>query len=187
MKQFLGIFLFLLFFGTLTAQEIELSSETNTNADSLIVKEDPYGVFDMFQGNPGKAALYSLIIPSSGQLYNKHYWKVPLVLGAEGLAIYNLVNEWREFNQWDEDWKALLNDEVPPNNEVASLTDAFRERQNQKVDRNQAWLILIGVHIVSIADAFVSRHLIEFDVDDDISFEFKPLLPYPGLNLTMNF
>jgi hypothetical protein len=49
-------------------------------ADTIINKG---GFFSIFKGKPGKAALYSLIIPGGGQIYNKKWWKVPLALGID--------------------------------------------------------------------------------------------------------
>ena len=188
---------FLLFaFGTTTfSQTIDL--EENNDSDSLKTvtpsstndtpNDDPYGVFDIFDGNPGRAALYALILPGAGQVYNRQYWKVPVALAAEGLAIYNLSQEWQDYNQWDTDWKLMVNNQPPLNTTLTSIQAVKEIRDDERAERDQAWLYAIGVHIIVTADAFISRHLIEFDVDDDISIKMSPLAPIPGFNLVMNF
>jgi len=177
----------ILFVHLLNGQALSIDSTQTLTTDTTQLKDDPYGVFDMFQGNPGKAALYSLIIPSAGQIYNKQYWKVPLVLAAEGAAIYNLVDTWDTYRQWDTDWKLLVNDEMPMYTDNMDLASVKRIRDDRREKRDQAWIILIGVHVLGAADAFVSRHLIEFDVDDDITLIVDPAYNYPGVNITMNF
>ena len=191
MANYIGSILFFLICtaNTVTGQvAIDTSQQTEIKTDSTqVTQDDPYGVFDMFKGNPGKAALYSLAIPGAGQVYNKQYWKVPIVWAAEGAAIYNLVDKWRVYNKWDEEWKRLVNNEAPLCVQNSDVTAVKRIRDDEREARDQAWLIVIGVHIIATADAFVSRHLIEFDVDDDISFKIDPISPYPGFNLTMTF
>jgi hypothetical protein len=61
----------------------------------------------MFAGRPGKAALYSLIIPGAGQAYNKKYWQVPIVWGAVGTVGYFVIDNSKEYRD---------------------LRDAYRER-----------------------------------------------------------
>lgn len=188
------VFLLLTFFSCCLMQlngqtQIDTTQQIQINKDTTeVVQDDPYGVFDMFKGNPGKAALYSLIIPGAGQVYNKQYWKVPIVWAAEGAAIYNLVSKWQEYNRWDTDWKLLAtNQPAMYSTNMTSVTAVKEIRDDEREARDQAWLIVIGVHLIATADAFVSRHLIEFDVDDDITIIIDPISPVPGFNLTMNF
>jgi hypothetical protein len=157
--------------------------------DSTTVNQDGYGIFKMFDGNPGKAALYSVILPGAGQLFNKRYWKVPFALAAEGATIYFLVQNISEFKKWDAEWKfQLLNKTNNP--DVVSVYDpnAIKKiRDNARQQKDYTWLALIGVHILVSADAFIDRHLIEFDVSDDLSLKINPVSPYLGLNIAMQF
>ena len=76
------------------AQDIPVIPEDrNTNeqpnppaSDSTTIVDNSF--FDIFTGNPGKAAFYGLIIPGGGQIYNKKWWKLPLVYGLEGYLIF---------------------------------------------------------------------------------------------------
>lgn len=187
-KSIAIVFIFYTCISAVKAQAtIDSISTQNSVVDSTSVKDDPYGVFDMFKGNPGKAALYSLVIPGGGQVYNKQYWKVPIAWAAEGVAIYNLVGKWQTYKRWDVDWKRMVVGETPINTALTNIEAVKEIRDDEREERDQAWLIVIGVHLIITADAFVSRHLIEFDVDDDITIEIDPISPYPGFNLTMNF
>ena len=161
-----------------------------TTSTELQQKEDQgYGVFSAFSGNPGKAALYSLVLPGAGQAYNKRWWKVPIAVGIEGVVIYNLQKSVSEFRDWDTAWKQSVRGE-PVDFEKAELLSTngiMEERNSARQNRDLAWVALIGAHIIIAADAFVDRHMIEFDIDDDLSLRFSPVSPYPGVNLALQF
>ncbi len=134
---------------------------------------------NIFEGRPGKAALYSLIVPGAGQIYNKSYWKAPIVwgvLGAMGTVVGFNARQYRDF---DERYEAALIAEMEgqpnpdPNglssNQLFDLrTDANKNRQLSIVLTSFVWL---GQSI----EAYVDGHLKEFDVSDDLSIQFRPI------------
>ena len=164
-------------------------SQENTGASNPAPQQDEYGIFDTFSGNPGKAALYSLIFPGAGQFYNKRYWKVPIALAAEGAAIYILAENIREFRKWDDEWKYQLQYGMN-NEEVTLINDAATVkliRDNARQRKDYSWVGLIGVHILITAEAFIDRHLIEFDVSEDLSMHVLPMPHIGGVQLVFNF
>lgn len=187
MHKLLPIVISLLLISTLAKAQLPGSSNGATQQGSS--QEEPYGFFEIFSGNPGKAALYSLIFPGAGQFYNKRYWKVPLALAAEGTAIFILSNNISEFRKWDQEWKFQVENGFN-NPNVTSINNADtvkRIRDNARQQKDYAWVALIGIHIIITAEAFIDRHLIEFDVSDDLSFKLGPFAPTPGLQVVMNF
>ena len=153
--------------------------DTTTFAQETNVKQDPYGMFSMFKGNPGRAALYSLILPGAGQYYNKRFWKVPVVVGAEAAAIYFLIRRTRTYREWDDCWKGLVNETGCNGFDVSQTSTVKGIRDQARSNRDNQWLILIGVHLIITADAFIDRHLIEFDVSDDLSICLLYTSPSP--------
>ncbi len=149
--------------------------------------DDGYGIFQMFDGNPGKAALYSIIIPGAGQAYNKRWWKAPLFVGAEVAGIYYLIYRIDQFQTWDTEYRSVVSGNPPTINANLTLESTRRIRNNARQNKDYAWVILAGIHIIAAADAFVDRHLIEFDVEDDLEVSFRLYDPSPGLNLVINF
>lgn len=150
---------------------------------------DEYGLFDTFSGNPGKAALYSLIFPGAGQFYNKRYWKVPIALAAEGAAIYLLADNIKTFRKWDDEWKfQLLNGTNNPDVTNVYDPDAIKRiRDDARQRKDYSWVGLVGVHLLITAEAFIDRHLIEFDVSEDLSMHVLPLPHIGGVQLVVNF
>ena len=73
--------------GSLEESEMD-SVQTSLKNDGIIVKDSI--VKKEYYLNPlapSKAAFYSAVLPGLGQVYNKKYWKVPIVYGALGAGI----------------------------------------------------------------------------------------------------
>ncbi len=177
---------------TQAQDNIEVDSTTTPNSGILTennaqIKEDNgYGIFSMFEGNPGRAGLYSLVVPGLGQAYNKRWWKIPLAIGAEASVILILRNRIQAWNFWDDEYRRVLAGGIPTN-QNSTLAGIRDTRNAARQNKDYAWIGLIAVHVIVAADAFVDRHLIEFDVDDDLTIKASPIAPYPGLNLVMTF
>lgn len=156
---------------------------------------------------PSKAAFYSAILPGMGQIYNKRYWKVPIVWGALGVGIYAYTFNNGEYNRFRDAFKrrraGFFDDEfydinnsgiVPGSPDIsdAALQDAQERFQR---DRDLALAITIGLYILNIVDANVDAHLKQFNVDDDLALDVKPFLDYNpvttdpqyGIALTIKF
>lgn len=147
--------------------------------------------------NPRKATLRSAIFPGWGQLYNKKYWKVPLVWGAVGITVgvffYN-VNTYKALKQayiykTDQDSNNDLLIDPRFSNLSANALKTYRNSFRQNVDYSVLFFILIwGLNVV---DATVDAHLKAFDVNDDLSLHFKAgyseLAKTTGITLALKF
>jgi len=145
----------------------------NTQTASAYEKEKngPFSFFKVFSGNPGRAALYSAILPGAGQAYNKKYWKVPIVLAAEGTAIGFIVYNQQKYRNWRLAHRLMSEGELPGGYLGATTPSQARLVRDQWAQRRDYAIIgTVAIHIIQIADAFIHRHLIEFDVSDDLSF-----------------
>lgn len=134
--------------------------------------------------SPKKAAILSLAIPGGGQLYNKRWWKLPLVYGAVvgmGFTIdYNQGNYRRlrdalELKR-DSMEHEFSNTAIDNEQALRSLRDEF--------DKNtqMAYVGMFLVYTLQALEAFVDAHLKSFDVDDDIGMELKPTVDFHGLS-----
>lgn len=180
---------------TTTVMELDSMPSLFGNADSVVKKKGEgkakkkksrafKGPLSMFAGNPGRAALYSLVIPGAGQFYNKKYWKIPLVLAAEGAAIGVLIFNVDRFNAWD---RALREELEDPSSHDRTAQEIIAVRDQARKQRDYSIVAVTLVHIIQIADAFVHRHLIEFDVSDDLSIDVGTPAHLPGIGLTYTF
>lgn len=154
--------------------------------DSVIVKN---GFFSLFKGKPGRAALYSLVIPSGGQVYNKKWWKVPIALGIDGGLTYVLIKNRTSYKNANLDYINALQETPKPSNIpfLKERRDYFRKWSEY------AWIWLIAGHMFTVVDAYVDRHLMDFDISQDIStlngFDHNigiPQLAKVGININLN-
>lgn len=159
------------------------SNQTAKNiSDSAAVKKkikEPH--------NPRKATIRSAIIPGWGQVYNKKYWKVPIVyaaLGVTGYVFFDNIKTYREVRyayQVTAGKDTANFDNVAPylrvfveNNALSSL-DNYRREFRRNIDYSVlVFLLFWGLNVV---DATVDAHLKEFDVSPELSMKLKPLLP----------
>lgn len=138
--------------------------------------------------NPGKAALRSAILPGWGQIYNKKYWKLPIVYGALGTsagifffnlqtykdtrAAYRATYNIRQPGATAADTAAFNNipDYLKPLSE--SSLRSYRDSYRRDIDYSVLFFVLLwGLNVV---DAAVDAHLKSFDVSPDLSLRFKP-------------
>lgn len=128
----------------------------------------------IFSGKPGIAAGYALVIPGAGQLYNKRYWKAPIVWAADAAAItYFIYNRqlWLDFQS------ALEMKIEDPSFTYRGITseESMRAFRNQfQLDTERAGIAIVIIHVASIIEAFTDRHLMEFDVSEDLSLDIQP-------------
>ncbi len=144
--------------------------------DSLEVVKPPK-IHRKKRKSKAQKALLMAIIPGGGQIYNKKYWKLPIVYGGLGLSIYNIQKNKREYKRFDQARTYRLDHN--PNTvdtEFPNLTLDAINRIRQGYDKNvQLSYIMTGlVYSLSIMDAFVDAHLSEFDVGDDLSLKLTP-------------
>jgi hypothetical protein len=147
--------------------------------------------------NPTKAGLYSAVLPGLGQVYNKKYWKVPIVLGAVGAGVGIAVWNDTQYKKYREYYIAKLNG--TPNEFVDShpwldKVALGNAQDRSKRQRDYAIAITGLIYILNIVDAVVDAQLYEPRHDPDLSFAptvvqdqygFAP--PKTGLSLSYRF
>lgn len=182
------IFLFLLLSGNLYAQETEPAAPAKKDSIPPVRKAaSGSSRYDsaLKAHSPRKAAIRSAILPGWGQVYNKKYWKLPIVYGAlgtsGGIFFYNLKNykdtrfAYRvkynmQYNHTDSALYSLIRANLRPL-DIESLK-YYRNSYRRDIDYSVLFfLILWGLNVV---DATVDAHLKSFDVSPDLSFRIKP-------------
>lgn len=145
--------------------------------------------------DPRKAALRSAIIPGWGQIYNKKYWKVPLVYAAIGIPTYLVIDNNRWYNRTryalnliasatsgSQSWQDSLNNVHPQlRHFVDEKNSSSLINYRNEFRRNMDYSILFGLLFwgLNVVDATVDAHLKDFDVGDDLSLRIQPAL-LPG-------
>ena len=143
---------------------------TSSVYDSAAINNNNF--FDIFTGKPGKAAFYSLVIPGGGQFYNKRYWKIPIVWAIEGGAVYWYLWNDSKLDEWQTAYLGLLNDEIESYRGITQASTAKLYRDRYRKNKEYAYIGMILAHLLNVFDAFIDRHLIDFDIDDDLSYQW---------------
>ena len=162
---------------------------TDTSADGK--KKSKVKVY-----NPGKAALRSAIIPGWGQVYNKKYWKVPIIYAGLGITagvfFYNLqtYQDTRLAYTIKSTNDSLRYNEIPDYLQPISEESLRYYRDSYRQAMDYSILIFLLIWGLNVVDAAVDAHLKGFDVSPDLSLKFKPYYSpgagTTGLTMVMN-
>ncbi len=135
-----------------------------------------------------KAFWLAIVFPGGGQIYNRKYWKLPLVYGGFLGCVYamNWNNTmYRDYSQAyidimdsDENTKSYENF-IPKNYNINSnlsrLQELFKRKKNYyRRYRDLSMFCMIGVYALSIIDAYVDAELSSFDISHDLSMKVQP-------------
>lgn len=200
---------FCCFFGQLVSAQEEVPTtkdQTNKEVDSLQTELEKEGIVivDTLKKKkvrinplaPSKAAFYSAVFPGLGQIYNRRYWKAPIVYGAIGTAIY--AYSWndsrydrfrtafkrRQAGFTDDEFYDLNGDGQGPD---LDQTDLQNEQERYQRDRDLMLLVSVALYALNIVDANVDAHLKQFNVDDDLSFDIEPFLDLDPITNSPNY
>jgi len=167
------------------------SVSTEKAKPELRKKNSLFRYFKEDYPSPKKAVILA-IVPGMGQVYNKKFWKLPLVYGSLGGVIYAINYNTTNYNRTVQSLEAKAGN-IPVENDPFPSTpvNAVQARRNS-FDKNRqlSWIGLIGFYLISAGDAFVDAHLKDFNVDDNISFKlnFEQSIyqqPVVGLGLSL--
>ncbi len=125
--------------------------------------------------SPLRASLLSAVLPGAGQVYNKRWWKAPIVWagvgGLTGLVIWNnrRYQSFRRDYRYRVDGDPLTVDSRPLFSDVSLKLGRDTYQRQTEISA-----IVLGVfYLLNIVDAFVDGHLHDFDVSDDMSFQLS--------------
>jgi len=185
------------------AQEKEVFPAPAKDTTPVVIKKARVNKYDSatLAHSPKKAAIRSAILPGLGQIYNKKYWKLPIVYGAlgtcAGVFFYNLgsyqdakfayrVKYNMRVNRTDSALYTSIKSNLKPLSEESLRF--YRNQYRRDIDYSAlVFLILWGLNVV---DASVDAHLKSFDVSPGLSLQFKPgysdLAKTSGLSFVMH-
>ena len=147
-----------------------------------------------FNPDPTKAVWMSALFPGLGQLYNRRYWKLPIVVGAymglgyatnwNNTMLRDYTRAYSDIMDNDPTTKSYMDFFAPTVKEEdldkSWLTDLLRRRKNYyRRNRDLCIICMIGVYAVAMIDAYVDAQLAHFDITPELSVDIAPTL-LPG-------
>ncbi|MEZ4806199.1 MAG: DUF5683 domain-containing protein [Flavobacteriales bacterium] len=129
--------------------------------------------------SPQRAALYSAVLPGAGQVYNRKYWKVPIVLAGLGVSAYFIRENTKEYRRYKDAYIAIVDGDPATTDEfngqfsadaVLDVTDTYRRW------RDLSYIALGAVYVLNVVDASVDAYFVRFDVGSDLTVGLGPSL-----------
>jgi hypothetical protein len=125
--------------------------------------------------------IYSAVLPGLGQIYNKKWWKVPIVyvgFGAlAGSTIYNATN----YSRYKSKYIYMLENDLEEY-ESQSIYEVQWYKNTHRKYRDRFIIATAGFYLLQILDASVDAYMIDFDVSDDLSININPVFTPPTGN-----
>jgi hypothetical protein len=170
------------------AQQIEISNDS-LKVTAPVHKEER---------SPKKASIYAALFPGLGQIYNKRYWKLPIVYGGYAGLIYVLGWNNNYYKDYYEGYRIVAghssaaelspdellfldnlikNPSINLNNPQTYSYVTTQLKSGKDFYRRNRDLTIIGIaalHVLSIIDASVDANLFDFDIGDDLSMRVEP-------------
>lgn len=178
----------------------ENSKEGVEKKDSLRIKTEVsleltsdkfFAPAHIFSPSPRKAVIYSAILPGLGQIYNRKYWKLPILYGGVAGLAYAITwnNGYYQYylggykdikdedpttNRWH---KMLPYGQDPETADIPRITDVLqRQKDRYRYYRDLSIIITFGVYLIAIVDAYVDAQLFDFDMSPDLSMRMTPVI-----------
>lgn len=169
----------------------QLVKQQDSIAQTKVLKEK-------FMPNPQKATWYALVFPGGGQIYNRKYWKLPIVYGGFVGCAYALNWNNRMYKDYKQAYLDIMDDDpntksyenfLPASVDIRGQESQFKERFRKRKDtfrrqRDLSIFAFIGVYALSVIDAYVDAELSNFDISHDLGLKIEPTLINNGHSKT---
>lgn len=152
-----------------------------------------------------KATTLSTICPGAGQIYNKSYWRVPIVIGGMASTIYTIDWNNRGYKRFKTAYALRVDYDKNPEKYPGGAADEFRGaysatflknlKDSYRRNRDLCILLTAGVYMLQIIDAHVDAHLQDYDISDNLTMNLEPYVDYLpvesqplfGVNMSFKF
>ena len=145
--------------------------------------------------DPQRALWLSLVLPGAGQIYNRKYWKLPIIYGGFVGCVYAMTWNDMMYHDYSQAYIDIMDND--PNTQSynqflhlgGNINEANAERYKtlfkKRKDyyrryRDLSFFCLIGVYALSVIDAYVDASLSQFDISKDISLRVAPAVIHDG-------
>ncbi len=142
---------------------------------------------EAFKPDPKRATWYAIVCPGLGQIYNRSYWKLPVLYGGVLACTYLITWNGRMYNDYRNAYHDIIDSD--PNTESymnlfpsydgsqSWLPNTLRTKMNNyRRTRDMSVFAMVMLYMVSAVDAFVDAHLYDFTVSNDLSLRVEPVI-----------
>ena len=175
--------------GADTAVVIDLQEQGARLKAERVVRVRQKRDWSTWAPDPKRAMWLALVIPGGGQIYNRKYWKLPIVYGGFLGCIYAMTwnnSMYKDYSQAyldimdDDPGTASYNKFLHLGRQINSTNeDRYKDLFKKRKDKYRRWrdlsfFVLIGIYAISVIDAYVDAELSQFDISKDLSLKVSP-------------
>lgn len=146
---------------------------------------------EQFTPDPMRAVWYSALMPGLGQIYNRKYWKLPIVIGGYAGLLYGTTWNAGYYADYTDAYRDAVDDDPSTNSYMDFFASSVKEEdldmdwlatvlKNKKDyyrrNRDLCIISMVGVYLVVMIDAYVDAQLYNFDISPDLSLDIAPSL-----------
>lgn len=183
----------------------QAAREAKTPVDSVITAQDSLNLAKLnsslqpvqkkkrnwatWKPDTKRAMWLALVLPGAGQIYNRKYWKLPIIYGGFVGCAYAITWNNQMYHDYSQAYLDIMDDD--PNTQSynqflhlgatidASNIERYKEIFRKRKDKFRRWrdmgtFVMIGIYAFSVIDAYVDASLSEFDISDDLSLRVEP-------------
>ena len=158
------------------------------NSMLQVATKKPKRDWSTWRPDTKRAMWLAIVLPGAGQIYNRKYWKLPIIYGGFVGCAYATWNN-QMYHDYSQAYMDIMDNDPTTDsyNQFlhlgatidASNMDRYKEIFRKRKDRYRRWrdmgvFVMIGVYAFSIIDAYVDASLSEFDISDDLTLRVEP-------------
>ena len=159
------------------------------NSMLQVATKKPKRDWSTWRPDTKRAMWLAIVLPGAGQIYNRKYWKLPIIYGGFVGCAYAITWNNQMYHDYSQAYMDIMDDDPTTDsyNQFlhlgatidASNMDRYKEIFRKRKDRYRRWrdmgvFVMIGVYAFSIIDAYVDASLSEFDISDDLTLRVEP-------------
>lgn len=175
--------------------KLDAEEEKELEGKSVVVKDSkdnkPKRDWKTWAPDPKRAMWLALVLPGAGQIYNRKYWKLPIIYGGFVGCIYAMQWNNQMFHDYSQAYIDIMDND--PNTQsynqflhlgakidetnLARYQALFKNRKDKfRRWRDLSFFCLVGVYALSVVDAYVDASLSEFDISNNLSLKVEPTI-----------
>lgn len=168
---------------------IELATEVKDSIKTSKAPDQPVIPKSTWLPNSTKATWLAVVFPGGGQIYNRKFWKLPIIYGGFAGCAYALTWNGKMYNDYSQAYLDIMDDDPNTNSFLdllpnrlsnyseTQLKEIIRKRKDMfRRYRDLSIFAVIGVYLISIVDAYVDAELSNFDITPDLSMRIEPTI-----------
>ena len=167
----------------------DINKEVSLLVDSTLKNQTPPAKdWSTWRPDPKRALWLALVIPGGGQIYNRKYWKLPIVYGGFLGCTYALTWNNMMLHDYQQAYLDIMDSDpatksyekmLPMGYDISGKEERFKtifknKKNHFRKYRDMSIFAFVGVYLISVIDAYVDAELSSFDISQDLSLHLEP-------------